>query len=109
MSDSEKTNKTGTSENSSVELLPIKRSKKLEKKQLTPTKGRISKPAKQHATSPRMRAKQVALGTTLKPQQQHRQQQKKSSDSFYRGALVGSFLGATLSTVITNSIAKLLG
>lgn len=109
MSDNDKTNKTGTSENSSVEVLPIKRFKKLEKKQLTPTKSRISKSAKQHATSPRMRAKQVALGTAIKPQQQHRQQQKKSNDSFYRGALVGSFLGATLSTVITNSIAKLLG
>ncbi|CAR29429.1 hypothetical protein ZYGR_0AD01110 [Zygosaccharomyces rouxii] len=104
MSDNEKVDKTEPKD-SSVEVSPVKRVKRLEKKPLTPTKGRVSKPARQRTVSPRMKAKQVALATTRNPQQQQRQ----NKDSFYRGALLGSFLGATLSTVITNAIAKLLG
>lgn len=106
MSDNEKPDKTEPTEDSSAEESPVKRVKKLEKKPLTPTKGKVTKPTRQRTVSPRMRAKQVALATTKNPPQL---QQRKTNDSFYQGALVGSFLGATLSTVVTNAIAKLLG
>lgn len=33
---------------------------------------------------------------------------EKDENSFYRGALLGSFLGATLTTVVTNLVAKAL-
>lgn len=37
------------------------------------------------------------------------QNQRRDADSFYRGALVGSFLGATLTTIVTNLVTRTLG
>lgn len=106
MSDDEKTSKTEHDEETFVEASPVKKVKPLEKKTPTPTKGRVSKPGRQRTASARSKARQVAM-TTTRDQQQH--QQKRSNNSFYQGALLGSFLGATLSTVITNAVSKLVG
>lgn len=112
MSENENTDKTEHNEDDSpVDALPVKRAKKLEKKPVISTKGKVSKPTKQRISSPRLRAKQLGsvINRNQLQEQLEQRQQKKGNDSFYRGALVGSFLGATLSTVITNAIAKLLG
>lgn len=108
MSDDEKDSKSEHDEETFVEASPVKKVKKLDKKPPTPVKGRVSKPVRQRTVSARTKTRQAAT-TTTRDQHQHQHQQPRSNDSFYQGALLGSFLGATLSTVITNAVSKLIG
>lgn len=56
-------------------------------------------------TKPHIKENEKTTNLALKKQRNIAQ---KDSDAFYHGALFGSFLGATLSTVVTNLIVKSL-
>lgn len=81
-----------------VKAAPVKRSRHLKE-------GRVSKNTKTalRSSPPRNVHRQresrlVTTPTTQRP--------AKDANLFYRGALLGSFLGATLTTVVTNLVAK---
>ncbi|QLL30330.1 hypothetical protein HG536_0A01470 [Torulaspora globosa] len=75
------------------------------KKSRNPKEGRVSKPKRTVARSsqPRNAHRQRESRLIATPTAQ---QIAKDANSFYRGALLGSFLGATLTTVVTNLVAK---
>lgn len=87
-------------EKTSVEVTPAKRAKHVQRK----THGKVAKPLRNCKVSTRLRPR-----TTAQANEKTSAAAPPKSDLFYQGAVVGSFLGATLSTVITSAVSKLLG
>ncbi|AQZ11228.1 PRM3 (YPL192C) [Zygosaccharomyces parabailii] len=82
-----------------IPIPPTRRSKRMARK----IPGKVHKPHRSRLAQQRLPSRNTSSVNvkTVSP--------LRRNNAFYQGTVVGSFLGATLSTVITTVVAKLIG
>lgn len=81
-----------------IQIPPARRSKRMARK----IPGKVNKPHRSRLTQQRPSKNTTSVNVKTVSA-------LRRNNAFYQGTVVGSFLGATLSTVITTAVAKLFG
>ncbi|AQZ16549.1 PRM3 (YPL192C) [Zygosaccharomyces parabailii] len=99
INDEKRLNSSLNDEKHLIEIPPTRRSKRMARK----IPGKVNKPHRSRLTQQRLPSKNTSSANAKTVPALRR------NNAFYQGTVVGSFLGATLSTVITTVVAKLFG